>query len=76
MNPVGAAVVWHAERARIGNAAAADVVGGFDQHELSAGGRDPARGGDPGSAGADDHDIKGGGRRRDGAGRGACRQCG
>ena len=57
MDPVRAAVVGHAESARFGDAAAADMVGGFEQHELSSGGGDPARGGDAGRARADDHDV-------------------
>ena len=73
---MGAAIVWHAERARVGDAAAADVIGGFDQHELAAGGCDLARRRDPGGAGADDDNVIDGSPGRDGASRGACRKRG
>ena len=53
-----AAVVGHAESAGVGDAAAANMAGGFEQHELSSGGGDPARRSDACSACADDHDIE------------------
>ena len=58
MDPVGAAIIGHAESARIGDAAAADVVGRFDHHDLPLGGRDPPRRGDAGGARADDDDVR------------------
>ena len=66
VDPVRAEIVGNVERAGVGHAAAADVVGGFDQHEVSAGGGEPACGGNPRRSGADDHDIGGGraGRRQ------------
>ena len=52
-----AAIERHAEALRIGDAAAADMIGGFDHHIAPAGGGEPARGGDAGGAGADDDDL-------------------
>ena len=57
MDPVRAAIERHAESARVGDAAAADMVGGLDQREAPARGGNPARGGDAGRAGADDDDV-------------------
>ena len=51
------AVEWNSERADIGDAAAADVIGGFKQHVTATGGGDTACSGDPGRPGADDDDI-------------------
>ena len=57
MNPVGAAIEWHAESPRIGDAAPADMVGGLEHDEALLGGGDAARGRDAGGAGADNHHI-------------------
>ena len=72
MDPVGAAVIGHAESGHIGDAAAAGVIGRFDHHDLPLGCRNPPRRGNPGGARADDDDIRlaakrcgaGGGPRR------------
>ena len=63
MDPVRAEIEWHAEHAGIGDAAAADMVGGLDQYELPPGGGEPARGGNPRGTCADDYDV-GRGRAR------------
>ena len=57
MNPVRAEIVGNSENPRVGHAAPADVIGRFQHHIAAAGGRKPARGGDPRRAGADNHDI-------------------
>ncbi len=57
MDPVRAAVKGYAEAGRVGDAAAADMIGRFDQGVTAAGGREPARGGDPGRTGPDDNDV-------------------
>ncbi len=58
MDPVRPAVIGHAERRRVGEAAAADAVGRFQHDEPRLGGGDAARGGDAGGAGADDDDFR------------------
>ena len=70
VDPVGAAVIRHAEGACLCNAAAADMVGGFEQHESSPGRGDAARGGDTGRTGADDDDVDVPSRRRNRGDRG------
>ena len=67
VDPVGAAVVWDAESAGFGDAAAADMAGSFDQDEFSSGGGDPARRGDARGARPDDHDVEIDGSRCGGA---------
>ncbi len=57
VNPVRAAVVGHAEGLGVGDAAAADMIGRFDQYIAPAGGSDAARSGDAGRAGADNDDV-------------------
>ena len=61
VDPARAAVVGHAERLHVGDAAAARFGRGLDQHDAHARGDEPACGSDAGGAGADhDHfDIAG-----------------
>ena len=86
VEPMGAAIERHAEGLRVGDAAAADVIGRLDHHEAALGGGDTARRRDAGGAGAHDDDIdvargrngaEGGARReRGGAGEeGTAAQC-
>ncbi len=58
VDPVGTAVIGHAERRRVGEAAAADAVGRLEHDEPRLGGGDAARSGDAGGAGADDDDFR------------------
>ena len=76
MNPMRAAVIGHAESARVGDAAPADMVGRLDQHELAPGGGDFTRGRDTCRTGSDDDHVDAGQGRGDGAERRACRQRG
>ncbi len=57
IDPMRAAIERHAEALRVGDAAAADMIGRFEQHVTPAGGGDLSRRGDAGRAGADDDDI-------------------
>ena len=57
VDPVRAEIDGHAETARIGEAAAAGAVGGFQHDRALAGRHDAAGGGDAGRAGADDRDV-------------------
>ena len=52
-----AAIERNAEGRRVGDAASADPLIGFDQRELPVGGGDAACRGDAGRAGANDHHI-------------------
>ena len=65
MNPMGAAIVRHAERLGVGDAASADLAGRL-QHDVAqpARRREPPRGRDAGGAGADHDDIDVAGTRR------------
>ena len=53
-----AAIERHAEAFGIGDAAAADMIGGFDHDIAPAGGGKAARRGDAGGAGPDDDDVE------------------
>ena len=76
MDPMRAAIVSHAESAGIGDAAAANVSGCFEQHELSSGRADPARRRNAGSSRANDHYVEIGGSRCGCGNRGCCKRCG
>ncbi len=64
MDPVGAAVIGHAEGGGIGEATPADAVRAFQDHQLGLAAGDPARRRDAGGAGSNDGDIHIGHRRR------------
>ena len=68
---MGAAVERHAERLGVGDAAAADMIGRFDEYVTPPGGGDAPRRGNAGGTGADDDDVDRGcrGRRRGRGGR-------
>ena len=65
MDPMRAEVERNAESARIRDAAAADMIGRLDHHEVPVRCGDAAGSGDPGRAGPDDDDV---GLRARGAG--------
>jgi hypothetical protein len=67
VNPVRAAIEWHAEALGVGDAAAADMIAGFDHDVMTAGGGEFSRGGDAGRSGTDNDDLDRAGRRRGGA---------
>lgn len=57
VKPMSATIDRHAKGLRIGDAASADVVGRFQQHDAALGSEDMTGRGDAGDAGADHHDI-------------------